>query len=171
MGPLERLSPARWAATAGSGPRASAWDQGEDAPLRQAVAWLCPLWGSRPHFCFHPDTDGSGGRMGLHPFSEPSLETTRELALPSMEQEWPALMTGNSVPIPDSNESVGQPSTTALALASPLKQAGALQGLKLGGRGQMEWLPSCSSAHKYTCPNTHMYVHIYMHYRNTTQGT
>lgn len=109
--------------------------------------------------------------MALHPFSEPSLETTRELALPSMEQEWPALMTGNSVPIPDSNESVGQPSTTALALASPLKQAGALQGLKLGGRGQMEWLPSCSSAHKYTCPNTHMYVHIYMHYRDTTQGT
>lgn len=73
--------------------------------------------------------------MGLHPFSEPSLETTRELALPSMEQEWPALMTGNSVPIPDSNESVGQPSTTALALASPLKQAGALQGHEIGRQG------------------------------------
>lgn len=46
QGPQERLSPR-------GGPRAG------------AVAWLCPFQGSRPSFCFHPDTVALEGGWAL----------------------------------------------------------------------------------------------------------
>lgn len=49
---------------------------------KEAVAWSSPLQGSLPSFCFQRDS-GSGGRGGPYSFSEASLKTRRELALPA----------------------------------------------------------------------------------------
>lgn len=61
----------------------------KEAPLLpRQVAWPCPLQGFRPSLRFHLNTSGYGGRVELHPFSEPSLKTMGKLALQAGEQEW-----------------------------------------------------------------------------------
>lgn len=79
-----------------------------------------------------PWHSGSGGTVGPHPFSEPSLKTTGELALPVREQKWQQVKAspyGLGIPLPSLLPTEGWAVLKdSFGLPTHLRPARALQG-------------------------------------------